>query len=191
MTNAPLTTEPLRRSVADARKRLLKHELLHADVTQGFVLSYPVPRRSGAGLVLAHVLYGAPIVAASSDRLLSRPRYWLLTDPRHPRVLFFADCTVEDLTPDGYADATWPRPEPPAASISELRALEQQLLDGLDAFLDDCFVEPASLSGEASSGLTTYVDVLGRLTPQPLIPFLRAISPAFWDWAETAGVQLA
>jgi len=191
MTNAPLTAEPLRRSVADARKRLLKHELLHADVTQGFALSYPVPRRSGAGLVLAHFLYGAPIVAASSDRLLSRPRYWLLTAPRDARVLFFADCMVEDFTPEGYADATWPRPEPPAPSIPELQAMEQQVLESLAAFLDGCFVESASLSGEARAGLTTYVEVLGRLTPQPLMPFVHAISPEFWEWAEAAGVQLA
>lgn len=184
MTNAMMSAAALHHSVGEARDRLLKRELLEADVTQGSALSYPVPRQSEAGLVLAHFLYGAPAVRTPGIRSLSRPRFWLLTVPREAKVLFFADCRVQDFTPDGYSDAAWPRPEPAASSVSELQAMEQQLLAALDAFLDEAFAEPASLSADARTAVAAYVGMIRRLTPEPMIPFLRAISPGFWDWVE-------
>jgi len=181
MTNTVFSASNLHRSVAEARRQLLRRELLQIDVTPGTALSYPVPRQSTAGVVLGHFLYGSPVV--SSARLLSRPRFWLLTAPRETKVLLFADCRVQDFTPDGYADATWPRPEAPAASVLELQTMEQQLLSSLDAFLDEAFAEPASLSSDARTALAAYIEMIHRLTPEPMAPFLHAISPEFWDWA--------
>jgi len=185
MTNPALSAAGVHRSVAEARRQLLRRELLQTDVTPGFVLSYPVPRQSAAGVVLAHFLYGSPAVSGSSAGLLSRPRFWLLAAPKEARVLFFADCRVQDFTEEGYADVTWPRPEPPASSIPELQGMEQQLLASLDAFLDEAYTDAASLSAGARTSLTAYVEMIHRLTPEPLMSFLRAISPEFWNWTSS------
>lgn len=181
--NALLSTAGLLSSVAETRGQLLKRELLQTDVPQGATLSYPVPRQSGAGTVLAHFLYGAPVVLGANDRLLSRPRFWLLAAPRSPRILLFADCRIEDFTPDGYMDATWPRPETAASSVADLQEMERQLLSALDCFLDEAFADPDALSEAVQDALAIYDGLIHRLTPDPMTPFLLAISPEFWKWA--------
>ena len=173
------------KSVAQARRELLRREFLAMDVPTGHGLSYPVPRRSCFGVVTAHFIYGAPATPASQGQTVSRPRYWLLTPPRDARILFFADCQVSDFTSDGYREQVWPRPEPAASSIDDLRSLEEDLLDALESFVDDTFADPASLTDEARGSVGPYVELIQRMTPEPLVEFLHFISPEFWEWTTT------
>lgn len=170
------------RSVSRVRQELIRHPLLAMEVPNGHALSYPVPRRSELGVLLAHFAYSAPALPSGMAQSLSRPRYWLLTPTRELRVLLFADCRVHDFMPNGYADAGWVRPELPVTSLVELRQLEQQLLIALDAFVDEAFSPRASLPEDTCQAITTYSDLIQQLTPEPLTPFLQGISPEFWDW---------
>jgi len=185
MSTDGTTMRMIDRSVAMARGELLRRPFLTMDVPTGYALSYPVPRQSSAGVLLAHFVYGAPATPASGQPMLSRPRYWLLTPPRDAGVLLFADCHIHDFTTDGYVEATWPRPDLAVSSIAELQEMEQQLLSALDAFIDETFAEPASLPADVSSAVMLYDDLIHQLTPEPMTPFLQAISPVFWDWVAT------
>lgn len=189
MPTSGLDAARLSRTLGETRQDLLKRDLFGHDISTGYGLSYPVPYRAGDGVGLAHFAYSAPALGPAAPGVIGRPRYWLVTEARSSRVLLFADCRLADFCKTApYADKSWPKPPSPAGSMRELRQLEASLLEALEGFLDRCFTpQDDDLRENATTVIRTYLDLLDRLTPEPLRPYLRELSPDFWAWVEGLG----